>query len=1178
MKARVQKFVSMILVLLLCVSPLLGTNNVYASDDGNSNAYGTEETSKANNIIIEDDQGKEKAILLQETSDGIEIEKDKGSNGIEVEDDKDAEDSKDSKDIVIEDDKDSKDAEDSKDSEDTKDSEQIVIEDSEEEETEVNEDSAPLNDDVDLSAEFYNRFATDGAAANNNGSKAKTSRLATLLSAMSMTRMSAEITKRAQWTDESNGDGKITLQYSSNSGTLTGMKDLNVVLIQDKSGSMDANYGYNISVKNEGWSETPDESEYYPIDPKQIVNGQAQSETVSDIAKDEGEGNYFYRLNHKDRTDPNGHWGYNDYWLHSGQMSYNSPCQVDDHYYLLIHDDTSGDQPLSAWSMVHGNNLYNISATDLHHYVKLSGRPEALDYLAQGRRVVRMTSGSYYNESGREVAVSSSSPAYFLDVTHLDRRGSYWILNTCAEQECQDNDRLSRSQEFMDRLVDEIHSRNADNKIAYVPFWGDVPNNGSWSNASSNGTTSGLYPDNSYGDTQRLTHEDGVTKINFTTNYNTIKDQIDDDFTYDGTNWARAFQATIDFLNDRSEEDKQKETLIIFLTDGVPQGTSGDPLDVDNPKINGVNEIAELKSMEGVTMYACGVCVSQMDKTIAPRLNNIDTSGDGATFARVLSEFGDMEQKILTRLEEQYQVTISGNNAFYSDTLSGPFALDKSKLDANWIVLATPSSATTYGVPSNVYDAAKSAKYVYVQSTKTVYWRIGDMTNGTFTASGHSMSFPITYADYDTSTGGSDKKIESNTRQMLTFVTTQNPNALERVTMSSPTIIFNRQDKGQISVNMTAASAWDTSRTYRYVYTSQAQSGTVSSSAILGQTSAVLPAGQTSVRASFTNLNPGSYYVYRVDENHTIIGTGQRVSVSENAAITTEPSSTVVPRSATTSDGSVLQNLDNVLRIKTTSATVSFEDVAEYVDVDVTKVWNDNNYAGRPKEVTVWLLRNGTRVESMKLSDSNGWKGTFEDLDKYDTRGNEYQYTVEEEEVLGYDTTIEHTGDYSYRITNELLYGSIKLRKFDTDGKTPLSGAVFELKNSKGTVVSTKTSDNRGEVLFENLIPDTYTVTETKTTAGHTLLKEPLKVTVPMQLTEQEVIAQGIDKDKCVYYPDEGVYLIYDFTYEITNNASFDMPVAGGLTDATVYLPLAAGLAMFACIGVIAFSRKRKAE
>ena len=221
-----------------------------------------------------------------------------------IEDDKDAEDSKDSKDIVIEDDKDSKDAKDSKDSEDTKDSEQIVIEDSEEEETEVNEDSAPLNDDVDLSAEFYNRFATDGAAANNNGSKAKTSRLATLLSAMSMTRMSAEITKRAQWTDESNGDGKITLQYSSNSGTLTGMKDLNVVLIQDKSGSMDANYGYNIEIKNQGWSQTPDANEWYPIDPNYTATGSAWSETVSDIASSEGADNYFYRLNHKRRHRP----------------------------------------------------------------------------------------------------------------------------------------------------------------------------------------------------------------------------------------------------------------------------------------------------------------------------------------------------------------------------------------------------------------------------------------------------------------------------------------------------------------------------------------------------------------------------------------------------------------------------------------------------------------------------------------------------------------------------------------------------------------------------------------------------------------------------------------------------------------------------------------------------------
>ena len=31
--------------------------------------------------------------------------------------------------------------------------------------------------------------------------------------------LTAEITKRTEWTDETNGDGQVTLQYSSNSGS-----------------------------------------------------------------------------------------------------------------------------------------------------------------------------------------------------------------------------------------------------------------------------------------------------------------------------------------------------------------------------------------------------------------------------------------------------------------------------------------------------------------------------------------------------------------------------------------------------------------------------------------------------------------------------------------------------------------------------------------------------------------------------------------------------------------------------------------------------------------------------------------------------------------------------------------------------------------------------------------------
>ena len=1046
------------------------------------------------------------------------------------------------------------------------------------------EDSAKLNDDIDLSADFYDRYATDGADAKKEDSKPKLVRsnlIATLLSgraigpATSMQRLSVDITKRTQWTDESNGNGKITLQYASNSGSLTGMKDLDVVLIQDKSGSMDANYGYNVETKNRGWSATPDASEWYPIDPNCVNNGQAWSETVSDIAKNEGETNYLERLNYKDGTDPNKHWGIFGYWLNSTHMTFNSPCQYDNHYYFLTKSVATSNDSLPAWSMVHGNNLYNISATDLHHYIKVD-RDTALSYLSQGRRVVRMTSGVYYNEGGTPRRVSGSNPVYFLDVTQLAKRGNYWLLNTCALSECQDNDRLSRSQEFMVNLIQKIQSVNASSRIAYIPFWGDVPNNGDWSNVSSNGTTDGLFPDNSYGNTQRLTHEDGVTKMNFSTDYNSIINQINNDFTYDGTNWARSFQAAINYLENRSTEDKKKETLVIFLTDGVPQGTAGLPADVDNKKINGDNEIAQLKAMDNVTLYSFGVCINRQDTAAKSRLDNVDSSNK-ATLARTLSEFSKKEQKILDRLSEQYTITISGNNAFYSDTLSGPFSLDESKINSEWKVLASPGNGITFGVPTSVYDAARTHKYIYVRSTKTIYWHIGNMTDGSFSSYGHSMSFPIKYANYQTSTSSTNLKLASNTGQKMTYISTQNPNQVEEVTMQVPTIIFNRQDRGQIAVSLTAASAWDIKRSYRFVVTDTAQSGKVNASAIIQDKFVDLPAGQTSTNVKFQNLIPGTYYVYRTDNIGNIIEQRTGIELEESAAITTKAYSGTYPRSATTSNGSILNNLDNVLTIVTTSAAVTFSDNTEYVDVGVSKVWDDGNYAGRPTEVTVWLLQNGTKMKSLKLNAKNLWKGTFEHLEKYDKSGKEYQYTVEEEDVLGYDDTIEEVTDNNYRITNKLLRGSVKLVKYDADGKTFLKGVQFELKNSKGVVVSTATTNSKGEVVFNNLLPDVYTITETKTVAGHSLLKEPLKVTIPMTFTKQEVVDQKVDTSKCVYYPEKGVYQLYDFTYEITNTPSFQIPMTGGLLTPVEYIPLAAGVFMLMIVAIMIYRRKREA-
>ena len=96
------------------------------------------------------------------------------------------------------------------------------------------------------------------------------------------------------------------------------------------------------------------------------------------------------------------------------------------------------------------------------------------------------------------------------------------------------------------------------------------------------------------------------------------------------------------------------------------------------------------------------------------------------------------------------------------------------------------------------------------------------------------------------------------------------------------------------------------------------------------------------------------------------------VKVTESAELITVEAGDRIPLSAQSSDGAVLPNLDNVLRITTQGGSVSFRN--EYVKADVAKIWKDENYARRPKEVTVHLLRNGTEIQSMKLSETSGWK------------------------------------------------------------------------------------------------------------------------------------------------------------------------------------------------------------
>ena len=99
---------------------------------------------------------------------------------------------------------------------------------------------------------------------------------------------------------------------------------------------------------------------------------------------------------------------------------------------------------------------------------------------------------------------------------------------------------------------------------------------------------------------------------------------------------------------------------------------------------------------------------------------------------------------------------------------------------------------------------------------------------------------------------------------------------------------------------------------------------------------------------------------------------------------------------------SEVENVDNGFEI-----TNTFEVPDEKISVGVTKVWNDNNNrAGkRPDEVTLVLTGNGQEYKitltsaDQTESQENVWKGTIENLPKYDENANIIDYKLSEEDL-----------------------------------------------------------------------------------------------------------------------------------------------------------------------------------
>ena len=139
----------------------------------------------------------------------------------------------------------------------------------------------------------------------------------------------------------------------------------------------------------------------------------------------------------------------------------------------------------------------------------------------------------------------------------------------------------------------------------------------------------------------------------------------------------------------------------------------------------------------------------------------------------------------------------------------------------------------------------------------------------------------------------------------------------------------------------------------------------------------------------------------------------------------------------------------------------------ETTSITVTKTWDDadNQDGKRPESIIVNLLANGeiAASQTVKADEAGNWTYTFKDLPKY-ANGKEITYTVTEEAVEGYETSVD-----GFNITNTYTTETTEVKGSKTwndadnqDGKRPESITVRLLANGEEKDSQTVTADENG--------------------------------------------------------------------------------------------------------------------
>ena len=271
-----------------------------------------------------------------------------------------------------------------------------------------------------------------------------------------------------------------------------------------------------------------------------------------------------------------------------------------------------------------------------------------------------------------------------------------------------------------------------------------------------------------------------------------------------------------------------------------------------------------------------------------------------------------------------------------------------------------------------------------------------------------------------------------------------------------------------------------------------------------------IKAGETGSFGSITYTDTGVYY-YTVKETK---GSTVGMSYDETEYLVTVVVSMNAERKLT---ASVYYNIvmTDIPEVESDVRALVVTNTYRVTSVSGTKTWRAPEGSELPESITVILNRNGSPVDSKKVTAADDWSYEFTELPAYSEDGSTaYTYTVDEEPVEGYITTVSETN-----LINTIT--SVKISKVDIADGEELEGATIQLIDKEtGEVVEEWISTNKAHEVTGLTTGKTYILRETVAPEGYGITSD----------TTFELKEDGsIDTEKTTTtVSEEGVLLVED--------------------------------------------------